>query len=104
MEEATVNFKAYKAERVIHYRHAPLTPAFAFSGAVSGGFLGWVLRCLGLIKKEDFPLEAVWCRRTAFYFDAPDFRPAAEDIKKAKKVPSLYYSYFTPSRTFAHAF
>ena len=44
MEEATVNFKAYKAERVIRYRNAPLLPANLFSGVVIGGFLGWVLR------------------------------------------------------------
>ena len=93
MEEATVNFKAYKAERVIRYRNAPLLPANLFSGVVIGGFLGWVLRRLGCIKEEDFPLEAGWCQRTAFYFDEPDFQPAAEDIKKAEKVPSLYCPY-----------
>lgn len=84
MEEASLDFKAYKACRVIEYRNAPRCPPFLYSAILIGWILAWTLRKFGLIKN---PPKAGWCWRPAFYFDDPSFKkPFDDDIEKAKQV------------------
>ena len=89
MEDASLNFKTYKAERVIEYRTAPRLPAYLFVFVLVDRAVGWIVRCTGVIdaKKRG---RAGWHYRPSFFFDDPKHKkPKEADLRAADEVDSI---------------
>jgi len=94
MEVASLNFKVYKAKRVMTYRQAPRLPPYLYCFTLIGGSLGWIVRRVGVIDRTRYPLRAFWDQRPSFFFDDPKtkWRPREEDIRAADKAMATAFS------------